>query len=248
MPAKTNIPMNRVMSTIDYKNMRFVVFDAPTDANVELYLDELLVRNVSDIVRVCEPTYRTDIVNAAGIQVTDWGFADGTVPPPAVITGFLNLCNDRFPGGLAGTASYQGDVTANGVKAIGIHCVAGLGRAPILVAIALIESGMAPIEAVEYIRSRRRGAFNTVQLNYLVEVYKRSYLRRGVGLNTVTKKSSGWFSKKERGSSPTGSSNGSAGVLAEHVPDVHEVSGQAATVTGAAAPAKSFKSWFSKKT
>ncbi|KAI9351480.1 protein-tyrosine phosphatase-like protein [Obelidium mucronatum] len=231
--------MNRVMSNVDFKNMRFVIFDAPTDANLELYLDELQTRNVSDIVRVCEPTYRTDLVNAAGIQVSDWAFADGTIPPANVVTGFLNLCNERFPGGLAGSCSYQGDASMNGVKAIGIHCVAGLGRAPILVAIALIESGMPPIEAVEYIRARRRGAFNTIQLNYLVEGYRRSFLKKGVGLPVVTKKTSGWFTKKERSSSPTGSSNGSAGVLvAEHVPDVHDT---------AAVPAKGFKSWFSKK-
>ncbi|ORY51277.1 hypothetical protein BCR33DRAFT_712379 [Rhizoclosmatium globosum] len=227
------MPMNRVMSTIDYKNMRFVVFDAPTDSNLEAYLDEL-----STLDRVVEK----------GIQVTDWGFADGTIPPPHVVTGFLNLCNDRFPGGLAATAGFNGDAASMGVKAIGIHCVAGLGRAPILVAIALIESGMKPIEAVEYVRARRRGAFNTVQLNYLVDGYKPHFLKKG-GL--VAKGSFGFgfggVSKKERSPSPTGSVS---------VPDVEAGNGVAAaaavavgaaTGNGAAAPVKGFKSWFTKK-
>jgi protein tyrosine phosphatase type 4A len=55
---------------------------------------------------------------------------------------------------------------------IAVHCVAGLGRAPVLVAIALIELGMAPLDAIEYIREKRRGAFNKPQIMFL-DSYKR---------------------------------------------------------------------------
>ena len=41
-----------------------------------------------------------------------------------------------------------------------------------LVAIALIEQGMAPLDSVAYIRERRRGAINNKQLKFL-ETYKR---------------------------------------------------------------------------
>jgi protein tyrosine phosphatase type 4A len=37
----------------------------------------------------------------------------------------------------------------------------------VLVAIALIEAGMSPLDAVEYVRKFRRGAFNSVQIGYL---------------------------------------------------------------------------------
>lgn len=53
---------------------------------------------------------------------------------------------------------------------IAIHCVAGLGRAPVLVAIALIEYGMESLQAVEFIRQQRRGAINKKQLDYLMKV------------------------------------------------------------------------------
>ena len=56
---------------------------------------------------------------------------------------------------------------------IALHCVAGLGRAPLLVAIALVEHGMNPGQAVTFIRERRRGAINTVQLQYLQSYKKR---------------------------------------------------------------------------
>jgi len=51
--------------------------------------------------------------------------------------------------------------------------VAGLGRAPVLVCIALVEAGMDPYDAIGYIRKRRRGAINARQLQY-IEAYKPS--------------------------------------------------------------------------
>lgn len=52
---------------------------------------------------------------------------------------------------------------------VAVHCVAGLGRAPVLVAIALIEAGLKFEEAVERIREVRRGAINAKQLQWLAQ-------------------------------------------------------------------------------
>lgn len=69
--------------------------------------------------------------------------------------------------------------TTNDTPCIAVHCVAGLGRAPVLVAVALIENGMSPLDAIEYIRRRRRGAFNSRQIQY-VDGYKKQKPRGGV--------------------------------------------------------------------
>ncbi len=47
-------------------------------------------------------------------------------------------------------------------------------RAPVLVAIALIEGGMDPLDAVHLIRSCRRGAINSKQLSFLESYRRRS--------------------------------------------------------------------------
>ena len=72
-----------------------------------------------------------------------------------------------------------------------MHCVAGLGRAPLLVAIALIEAGIAPIDAVDFIRSCRRGAFNALQLKYIIDTYKKR-----MGKNSMNMASFGSFLKR----------------------------------------------------
>jgi protein tyrosine phosphatase type 4A len=46
-----------------------------------------------------------------------------------------------------------------------------LGRAPVLVAISLMEFGMPALDAVIYIRDRRKGAINAKQLKFL-QLYK----------------------------------------------------------------------------
>lgn len=54
-------------------------------------------------------------------------------------------------------------------RRIGVHCVAGLGRAPFFVAIALVNNGCSPSNAIELIRKNRPGALNLTQANYILE-------------------------------------------------------------------------------
>lgn len=87
-------------------------------------------------------------------------FPDGDPPPQAILQAFFALCRKRFDG--VGASS---ETAPNAT--IAVHCVAGLGRAPVLVAAALVEQGLDPFDAVELIRSQRKGALNGKQIAFL---------------------------------------------------------------------------------
>lgn len=129
--------------------------DAPKDSNLHLYLKECERHHVSDIVRISEPTYSREEVEKAGIHLHEMHFDDGASPPQEIIDGWNTIVQEIF-----GRRNED-------QKCIAVHCVAGLGRAPVLVAIALVENGLDSMSAVQLIREKRRGAINAVQLAYL---------------------------------------------------------------------------------
>lgn len=150
--------------------MRFLITDRPTDANMEKYVEELKKHNAKDVVRVCDATYKTERLLEEGVTVLDWQFDDGTVPPPEIIDQWFNLLKIRF--------------RDEPECCIAVHCVAGLGRAPVLVALALMELGMKYEDAVELIRRKRRGAINAKQLGYLEKYRAKSRLKLKNGKNS----------------------------------------------------------------
>jgi len=138
---------------IVYKNMRFLITDRPSDVTIYQFIEELKKHDCRDVVRVCEPTYSKDSLENENVNVFDWEFPDGHPPPKEIRDKWIQLVKERF--------------TVDPGTCIAVHCVAGLGRAPVLVALALMESGMKYEDAVELIREHRRGAINQKQLDFL---------------------------------------------------------------------------------
>jgi len=137
---------------------RFLIMDAPTEQNLSQYIEVLKKKKVKALVRACEPSYSTDPLTKEGFRVVELAYADGDPPPADIVQKWLALVSQVF------------DDKDNKESAIAVHCVAGLGRAPVLVAIALIESGMEPLDAIAFIRKKRKGAINARQIKY-IEAY-----------------------------------------------------------------------------
>ena len=156
--------------------LQFLILDAPAPSTLASYLKELQRHKVKHLVRVCTQTYRSDIVQMAGIQSHAWPFEDGAPPPSEIVSQWLQLIDSEIE-----------ERGADGnVAMIAVHCVAGLGRAPMLVAVALVEFGdFQPLDAVGFIRERRKGAINQVQLNWLMK-YTPRWKKKG-GFNPCCK-------------------------------------------------------------
>ncbi|KAI9339995.1 protein-tyrosine phosphatase-like protein [Obelidium mucronatum] len=135
--------------------VRVIITDCPPSEEllVENYLPVFTEMNVTHLIRLCEPTYDARALEEAGIQVVDaLAFADGTAPPDGVV--------EQFRGLVAGLGP---------AATVAVHCVSGVGRAPLLAAVVLVDAGVDRADAAAFVRSRRRGAFNRRQLEWLLD-------------------------------------------------------------------------------
>ncbi len=96
-------------------------------------------------------------LDGSGITLHAWPFPDGDPPSPEIISDWMKLVSETMNVNKKDSES----------RTIALHCVAGLGRSPVMAAVALIEFGLEWQEAVELIRAKRRGAINRKQLKYL---------------------------------------------------------------------------------
>lgn len=117
---------------------------------------------MTDVVRTCEPTYSPELFEKVGIKVHEMTFPDGAAPPEDLILKWNGLICQRYR---------PKDPADTGVVAV--HCVAGLGRAPVMAVVALIEmTSIDPMDAVDKIRETQKGAINARQLKF-IQSYKR---------------------------------------------------------------------------
>lgn len=155
--------------SIGYKNFNFLITDRPSDQTIYIYTNELKKHNVTAVVRVCEPSYNTSYLENVGIEVHNLVYEDGMYPPKEVVSDWFDLLKMHFAKDPEGC--------------IAVHCVAGLGRAPVMVALALLELGLSYEDAVEAIREKKRGAFNSKQLQFLKKYRPKSRLKMKTNKN-----------------------------------------------------------------
>ncbi|KAJ1552999.1 Protein tyrosine phosphatase type IVA 1 [Nowakowskiella sp. JEL0078] len=154
----------------------FVILDCPSDETLPSYLPILQENNVSHLIRLTEhEMYNPQPLRELGIIINDdLYFEDGSYPSEVLISQFRlfldNILESQNPN----------------KPSIAVHCISGIGRAPLLVAIALIDSGIDSLDVIDYIRKLRRGSFNKKQLQWLTDSkngFRKRKGRKGVGDN-----------------------------------------------------------------
>ena len=78
---------------VTYRNMRFLITHNPTNATLSKFIEELKKYGVTTILRVCEVTYDTTLVEKEGIHVLNWHFENGTQPSSQIVDDCLSCEN-----------------------------------------------------------------------------------------------------------------------------------------------------------
>uniref|UniRef100_A0A2K5JTX8 Protein tyrosine phosphatase type IVA 3 n=1 Tax=Colobus angolensis palliatus TaxID=336983 RepID=A0A2K5JTX8_COLAP len=81
---------------VTYKNMRFPITHNPNNVTLNKFIEELKKYGVTTIVRVCEATYDTILVEKEGTYVLDWPFGDGAPPSNQIVADRLNFIKIKF--------------------------------------------------------------------------------------------------------------------------------------------------------
>ena len=148
----------------------FVVFNSPIVSPDDFsQIDEINSAidkyNINIIFRLCESLYPIDAIYC---DVIDMQIQDGSFPTNNVIDEFLETINQIIQSKPNNSAKLK--------SCVGLHCRAGLGRAPIFAAIGLMNYGNfnSYIEVVDIIRGKIHKSINLAQLNG-ISIYKPKY-------------------------------------------------------------------------
>lgn len=140
--------IDKSFTYIKYDGLNLFITETPNDSTLDSFISKLKKQNIKHVVRLCGPTYNHNLISQSDINFYDWEFSDGTVPSKDIIDKWNELVKLNEP--------------------ILVHCIAGLGRAPLLVTISLIEKKMEQLDAIHFVREKRPGALNSKQINWLI--------------------------------------------------------------------------------
>ena len=139
------------LAFIEYKTKRFYISQSPSNDNIRQFISSLKQHNIKHVVRLCKSTYDFRLIENEEIKFYDMEIPDGSVPTKHIIEQWNNIVDNICD-----------------TEHILVHCVAGLGRSPLMVTISLINEKMDPFDAIKLIRKQRPGSINSKQLEFLV--------------------------------------------------------------------------------
>lgn len=139
-------------------NRNFIISGEPS--NIDDYVSILTKNSINLVINLTDNNYdlsRENKLKNANIDYLHFPLIDGHILSDDKIKNLLNFLN-RY-------------------NSIAIHCVAGLGRAPLVLGVCLILLyNYKPLDVIEKIRNKESKALNTIQINYLMHFKRKKYL------------------------------------------------------------------------
>lgn len=153
------------MVQIIYGKLNLIVTSSPNMDSINDFISTIHKNKVTDIVRLCDLCYDEDILKSLCI-IHDYSFDDGKFPPDDIIYKWINLLFIHF--------YEQNSIYSK--QPILVHCNAGLGRAPLLVCIAIIIcENKDPYDVIIFIRKLIKYSLNKFQVQMLTNTNWRKY-------------------------------------------------------------------------
>lgn len=152
--VKKIVPNTYVHFITTKSGFRYCVIQSPDPNNLQNYKDLFLLNGVKTLVKLCEETlYDTEYLLHNGINVINLPLKDGTIPSKKVINEWVNIIKQEMK---------------SNSDCIAVHCMSGLGRAPLFVCIGLILiDHVDPVDSVKEVRKIIRYALNTKQIKFI---------------------------------------------------------------------------------
>lgn len=155
--SKHKCYMNASLIAHPHSSISFLVTDSPAPDTLTSYIDLLTSHKVTLLFRLSlsETTYDPTLLNNAHITLNSTcAFTDGALPTVQQLEIFYSLVT-ALPAG----------------SCVGLHCVSGIGRAPLLATIGILYCNptLQPEDVVAFVRSKRRGALNAIQLQFILK-------------------------------------------------------------------------------
>lgn len=162
-------------------SLQFVISDSPVMERLDSYVQSFVSFRVVAVCRICEPMYDgQDIVKRImasyekdhlSLDVSFYDnvhFEDGGCPVFSQLEIWVDIVKSLL------------DKYKDQDVSIGVHCVSGLGRAPVLVAVTYLVfiPHLDVLDLIAFIRSHRRGALNQVQIEWLEQEFDRKMKKR----------------------------------------------------------------------
>lgn len=134
---------------IKLNGLKVFISESPSNCTIGRFINELRTRGIKHVVRLCGQTYDPSPLVDSNIIFHDLFYPNGSIPTKELLTTWNNIIKLNEP--------------------VLVHCVSGLGRAPVLVTISLIENKMNHDIAIQYIRKKRPGSLNSNQQKLLCD-------------------------------------------------------------------------------